>query len=470
MNLINFSRLFNIESGDIVFLNEEIIHPGKDHDFFYSFFKYNDSFYSLNCRYPILPYYRIGTLDFHNERIYARRYVQGAQGLEAVERVEIGRGGDPRVVSNGKAAYGIFIFVDRDKLPARDVSAVLFDFFRRRSTPITFDIPNFFFGKNWQPFLVGDDLFVVHEMTPFRVLKIDVDSGRAETVREIDFSFKLPCFHTNYAMFRGGCNAVLSSDSLFGVGRATSQRYRHHPFFWSFSEKWGVEVLLNDFFYEFHKRGYNIIDPTSLFFDKEDVYLGLCCSERDWAHKQLISHFLIRFSKERSTAGLERLSDFFARRPPVEENGVPKLDRHMFFCIEMPSATASAHEFGGRVSTGEAGHLVHGPYIRVESEGRYCAELSYLTKACPAKRAGVFDVVVSRVDGSAQDGFKTLGQIDLMRTGGEMGDARIEFDTTGLTGTSLEMRVFVEGGVELNAFHIRTWRRDGTCTAWPSVA
>jgi hypothetical protein len=58
-------------------------------------------------------------------------------------------------------------------------------------------------------------------------------------------------------------------------------------------------------------------------------------------------------------------------------------------------------------------------------------------------------------------GFKTLGQVQLPPTHGKMREARAEFDTTGLAGSLLETRVYVEEGVIMNAFHIRTWRRSG---------
>jgi hypothetical protein len=40
-----------------------------------------------------------------------------------------------------------------------------------------------------------------------------------------------------------------------------------------------------------------------------------------------------------------------------------------------------------------------------------------------------------------------------------MREARVEFDTTGFMGKLLETRVYVEEGVIMNAFHIRTRRR-----------
>jgi hypothetical protein len=45
-----------------------------------------------------------------------------------------------------------------------------------------------------------------------------------------------------------------------------------------------------------------------------------------------------------------------------------------------------------------------------------------------------------------------------MPTKREYGKGGDRVDTAGLTGALLELRVHVDNEVELNAFHIRTWR------------
>ena len=370
----------------------------------------------------------------------------------------------PRVVSNGERAYAIIIanyFTNYD--------ALLYDILKSKMVPIKFADPGTRYGKNWQPFLDGDELYFVHELVPFRIMKVDVETGRTEVVREVDVTFNLSCFHTPYSMFRGGCNAVVKDKTIFGMGRATSQRYRHHPFLWSLDESDHLEILFSEFFSDFHVRGYNIIDPTSLFIVDDDIYLGLCCSERDWAHTQVLSNFLLRFPQSAPSGEFETLANFFKGRAKTESARLPSIERNMFFCIEMPSAISSKQKYGGRVSTGEPGCLVYGPYVKIENEGRYSAELSYLT--APSSRpqwatslfprlrqGGAFDVTVSRYDENDKlVDFKTLGRVNLPDTDGNMGEARIDFDTTGLRGYILETRVFVNKGVELNAYHVRTW-------------
>jgi hypothetical protein len=470
MNLLQLSAALRGPSAEIVILDESIANVGDHQDYFYSFCIVDGDLYSVNSRSPVLPYYKMGTPDFLDDQIYLTRYARAVDGLRPAERVALGRSADPRAVSDGRNAYAISILAEDTPKSGVVLGALLHDLRTRRTKRIEVEAENFKYGKNWQPYMCNGELFIVHELTPFRVLKVDVESGRARMVRELDISFKLPCFHTPYPMFRGGSNAVESKGLLLGLGRATSQRYRHHPFLWSMSHGGNLDILFTEFFYDFHRCGYNIIDPTSIFFDGDDFYLGLCCSERDWAHNQVVSHFLLRFPGPGSERRGEPLKEYFARRAITETRGAPNLDRHMFFCIEMPSAMSSKQEFGGRVSTGAAGHLVHGPYVRVEREGRFCAELSYLTKNCESIRAGVLDVTASRVSGGRQSDFHTLGCRELIPTNGGMAEAAIEFDTRGLEGALLEFRVYVDEGVELNAFHIRTWRVDGKGSRWPMLS
>jgi hypothetical protein len=337
--------------------------------------------------------------------------------------------------------------------------STLYDFRGQRLVPIKLSDPIGAIGKNWQPYLLDGELFAVHEMAPFRVLRIDVESGLARVAEERDVGFNLYSFYEPYPMFRGGSNALAQGSEVIGLGRTTSQRYRHQPFLWHLQSKERLSVEFSSFFHDFNKRGYNIIDPTSIFFQGEDLMVGLCCSERDWAHAQTVTNLLLRFSPGGSSGDRRPLSAFLASRPPTEEMRRPLLDRHMFFCHELPGAIPSRPEHGGRISTGSAGHLVHGPYLRLEREGRFAAELSYLTRSNgPGARAGVFEVTACQPDSAQPLNFRTLGCRELGWTEGNVSTARIEFDTTGAVGLLLELRVYVDEGVALNAFHIRTSR------------
>jgi hypothetical protein len=146
----------------------------------------------------------------------------------------------------------------------------------------------------------------------------------------------------------------------------------------------------------------------------------------------------------------------FWYRPGIDD---AELENREFSCIAMPAAVPHTTEEGGRLSTGRAGHLVHGPYVRIKSKGRYCAELTYLTETCPTGRAGVFEVSVCRIDSRGNhERFETLGLLHLPPTGRARRTARIEFDTAQHDGALLETRVFADAGVRLNAFQIGIWR------------
>lgn len=438
----------------VEFLGEQHVRIGKPCEYFFAFLQIADELLSLNVKYTAVPldsWYSLSKGQYNSHSIYLSHYAKASHGLVQTNRVFLGPGADPRVVSNGTVAYGI---ITTFRNPGWGM--MLYDFRRHRMTPVTVDAPGFRHGKNWQPFLVGDELLIVHELTPFRVLAVDVTTGCARVVEEQESGFNLFCSYEPYPMFRGGSNALADGSNLVGLGRTTSQHYRHQPFFWSKKKSGYLQAHFTAFFHQLNKRGYNIIDPTSIFIDNGDLMVGLCCTERDWAHDQTVTNLLLRFSPSAAPDQRRSLSALLDCKAPTEDRGRPRLDRHMFFCLEMPSAVPNRSEHGGRISVGVAGHLVHGPYIPIETEGRYLAVLTYLTRPGPTVRAGIFDVTISGIGGDGEREFRTLGQIALAATGGKTGEARIEFDTTGLTGTLLEFRVFAEEGVELNAFHIRT--------------
>jgi hypothetical protein len=170
-------------------------------------------------------------------------------------------------------------------------------------------------------------------------------------------------------------------------------------------------------------------------------------------------------SRLRAIQEKERLrQDWYFPRPFYYKPGVDDADlgRQQFSCAALPAATAFQESHDARASIGTAGHLVYGPYVRIQHEGSYSAALSYQTTSCRGPTVGNFELVASRLDQRGQQmGFKTLGQVQLPPTNGKKREARVEFDTTGFAGSLLETRVYVEEEVIMNAFHIRTWRRRG---------
>ncbi len=460
MNLERFAEQFSHENAEVIYLSEKCAEQNEYVDFFYSFFFLEDTLYSANGTYPLLPYYGIGNKEFHDDGVILRKYTKIAGRLEVSETFSLGPGGDPRTVSNGIDAY-VFIIGN----PFSDFQTLIYDVRNKRKIKLTCSDPDFKFGKNWQPYIKDERLFIVHEITPFRIMEVDLAGGTLSQVLEVDISFKInqshapSSFHYPYPFFRGGSNAIAEDGNIFGVGRATSERYKHHPFFWRFGENQKLLILFTEFFYKFQRYGFNIIDPTCLFLHDDGLYFGLCCSERDWAHGQEVLNLLVRFSQRPITPG-NSLESYFLSKVPTESNGKPNLDRHLFFCIEMPTAVSSVHELGGRLSLGlEEGHLFHGPYITVEAESEYYAELSYLTLDSTDEIIGFFDVTSSRLDSArVQHDFHTLGMAEVQSRQGSMATSRVIFNTVGSIGKLLEFRFFVRQGVKVNAFHVRTQR------------
>jgi hypothetical protein len=170
-------------------------------------------------------------------------------------------------------------------------------------------------------------------------------------------------------------------------------------------------------------------------------------------------------SRIRAIHEKERLrEDWYFPRPFFYQPGVDDADlaRQQFSCAALPAATAFQESQDARASIGKAGHLVYGPYVRIQHEGTYSAGLSYQTTSCRSPTVGNFEVVASRLDQRGQQmGFKSLGQVQLPPTHGKTREARVDFDTTGFAGSLLETRVYVEEGATMTAFHIRTWQRSG---------
>jgi hypothetical protein len=159
----------------------------------------------------------------------------------------------------------------------------------------------------------------------------------------------------------------------------------------------------------------------------------------------------------------ERLrEDWYFPRPFYYQPGVDDADLadQRFSCAALPSATAFQESGDARMSVGTAGHLVYGPYVRIQQDARYMATLSYLTTSCGGPIVGNLEIVASRLDEKGQQmGFTTLGQVQLSPTHGKTREASVEFDATSFAGRLLEVRVYVEEGVIMKAFHIRIRRR-----------
>jgi hypothetical protein len=220
-------------------------------------------------------------------------------------------------------------------------------------------------------------------------------------------------------------------------------------------------------------KGVSVFDYPEIYTEIGPNYLERSATPRDLEWNTTLNR-VIEIDREKKTGNHELCKYCFANSnfEFLEHDHVAfssfasdseaswVLDQGRFLCIHMPSAIPVTIDSGGVASTGTPGHLVYGPYVKIKQEGLYCAELSYLTQSSPAWRAGEFDVTASRVNNNGLRNFITLGRADLGATDGNRRQCRIEFNTNGLCDALLETRVYVEAGVKLNAFEVRTWRTD----------
>lgn len=306
------------------------------------------------------------------------------------EQRGLGFGGNPRIVSDGTRA---FEFITGTRFS--DARMIPYDVSRDRRLTIKVDEPDFHFGKNWQAYLLGDELFAVHQPSPVRILKIDTDTGEARIVSHREVDFKLRGSYEPFPLFRGGSNALSLGKDVVGLGRTTANRVHHLPFFWSPDLDLHIDVVFTELFQPFVELGYGIIDPTSFFIENNDLYIGLACSERNWAHTQIMSDFLLVFPSVGWDCPHGRLSDYLATRQPVLRGGRPDMRRHMFLCPEMPQTRRFENTLGGVISDGEAGHMIYGPYAWFDTPGRYCVEFTYMTMSEQSGQIGVFKAVLT---------------------------------------------------------------------------
>ncbi len=470
----NFIKSLIPENADVIWHKKDFARSNADVNFFYAFCKLGEFIYSLHLNRIQIPYITSPTHvpmknDFaillgHKQvtrAIVLSKYRVNDSGLELIESHVVDsvvQGVDPRVVSNGKKAWAI---IYKNQSGIGDWGATLLDLVTLKATDITLKSSKIKYGKNWQPFIFKDQLHAVHELNPFRIIRIDETTGVAETVYESESYLPIFSSYDSYPLARGGSNAIILEGHLVGIGHATSEIFRHHPFIWSHQKSFGTAITFMDFFYHFTKHGYSLIDPTSLFEDEEFLYVGLDCHERDRGHEQKVLHILLRFKKNRTDSHkrILPLQELLDSEPVTENNGIPDLTYHRFFCTELRSAVLHEQRRGVRTSIGVPGHIVHGPYVKINCAATFSAELAYLTKNDKESHCGVFEVVAhkSNPDGSMDvDCPEYLAQSQLESTSGALMKKKLTFDTEQQLGKFLEFRVFVNKEAIVSVFDIIT--------------
>lgn len=137
-------------------------------------------------------------------------------------------------------------------------------------------------GKNWAPFTYNNEIYFVHEISPFRVVKLEGD-----VVYSV-FSQDLPADIQpldSYPSLRGGCNGLdIGNGQVVGFGHdnyaASRDSIRHRPFGWCVDMvSQSVNIVDIDFAWD---NQFNIIDPTAFIVKDSQYYLMTCETQQAW--------------------------------------------------------------------------------------------------------------------------------------------------------------------------------------------
>ena len=143
-------------------------------------------------------------------------------------------------------------------------------------------------GKNWAPFVRDEELYFVHEYSPFRVMKAKFIHPRddfmvLDIVAEHDIETATSL--DGYSSFRGGANGVQIGDVILGIGHTnthsddTLESIVHRPFIWVYHPDTSLTYYELDF--EFPDT-YRIVDPTALYLQDGKLFLTTSETEFVW--------------------------------------------------------------------------------------------------------------------------------------------------------------------------------------------
>jgi len=415
----------------------QFVRTGETADLFHSFTPDGNELICAFRRHRIVDFAEWGRAEnFYESRIMLQRFdlSTGSPISEPEEAMAMGE--DPRSVSvQGRP------FIVSANPCGGNFNYVLFDV--RTKKCLNIEVANragFKYGKNWQPFVAGEKLYAVHGFSPFRILEIDVETGLSEIVFERSVGLDAVSPHDGYTHFRGGCSALLIEDNVVGFGHHTMDSGRHSMFQWTFSPS-SRQVSLS---FDLDVRpltdwGLKIVDPTCFFTFQGKYYLGVSCSNRDWFYGQTFVSLLLELQLDQNGSPKhESLGSVLDKALPVQEK--PRPDNrtvHFFRAAELTighGIRSSNFEVVSRAGKDEPGHVVHGPYINLNS-GMYQVRLQYAS-------AGPNSQEIGELDACSDSGSNILAKRQLFGTGGKLSIATLDFQIpTDALGVGAEVRV-----------------------------
>ncbi|QPN58003.1 hypothetical protein I1E95_08180 [Synechococcus sp. CBW1107] len=241
---------------------------------------------------------------------------------------------------------------------------------------------------------------------------------------------------------------------VIGAGHLTTSRHEHRPFIWGISESNRLRVVIPTKVSGFREKGFNIIDPTSLFLWKENLYLGICATEREWFFAQRFWNLLIQIP----AASITQSSSTLEQAAELMEHGLSCIEARSDIPASITIIPDQLHSdyplsrtTDGIGSSDAEGCLAYGPYLTIKHECDYVAIVVY---SCGhphgTEELGVFDISIS-LEGTVE----TLAEFRLHGTNGKLSEFEVAFSTIGKIGYSLETRIFASKQSNLEIFDIR---------------
>lgn len=398
---------------------------------FYSFFLLKDKLFSVHRRHRLFSFDNWPKKQSDNlSQIVLTTYTNKNKFQIFSEEV-LCDGNDPRVVSDGEKAYILSqgaihtgVIYTLTILPERKNSLIKLGY-------------GVELGKNWQPVINNKELFIIDSISPFRLNKLDINSGIVSKVEQVNVDFSLKASHDNYAILRGGTNAITQNDTIYGWGHATTKPYSHIPFIWEYNQNGVTTSFINIYSY-FKNKGYNIVDPTCFFeWDNDHFALGLSCSQRDWFHSQWFLNALVLIKK----------SDFFSKQIKPLTTDIEA--RSIFFhTTELDSLIDSTIINGGRCSNGNKGCLVCGPSQEIDIDKKWSVELCYSSLSKDSRYVGEFDILLT-IDGID----KKVASTKIYGTNGKSTRVKLTFNEIAKNSKALiQTRVFSSRRKIVNAY------------------
>jgi len=144
---------------------------------------------------------------------------------------------------------------------------------------------NLICGKNWMPFVYNEEVYFVHSVSPFRLLKMNGDT--VSTVFEQSVESDRLAFDS-YPTLRGGCNALqVDENTVLGFGHTTKSTSNtdiktivHRPYVWRL-DMLNQKAEIQDIDYQWD-NSYNIIDPAAFIIKDGKYYLMTCETNKVW--------------------------------------------------------------------------------------------------------------------------------------------------------------------------------------------